>query len=407
MMKTQSIYRKSNYRTIEMVGILGWLLLLGAAIAAGQDEPTSKLPTGQVSLPISELEQVTKLLSGKESVDRPPVAAALTMLQVTIRHQAGSNHLAADIAAVATNFSDSWQLVPVIGGAIGVGGLQPADAPLVPHKKQLQLLLAPAESRRVACQVFAIDAESVSSEQIQLSLPAATAASLTLPEAPIGYRFVTTGNRPFHADDGTVYLPPEGGELIIRLAEIEQVREEQNFADLPRLETERTSIRQAKYESRVVMDGSYICVATMEISHDGHAIAAFRLPSGAKLLDCSVDKSHTSPLQLADGAIGIPLASGPTRQGTSQVSLSFTGRNTVIDKVEGNLELQLPSTELFVDRLEWQLELPQSYRVTAVQGNLEIRESNSDSTVHLVREITRGEQPQVEVFYRKRGLDQD
>ncbi len=410
MMKTTTTYHKQRLSTPQLVGMLGWMLLLAASMASAQNEQSDRPPrqstSGQLTLPFSNLESLGDFLVDKPLPEQIPIPAALTVLEVKIQLK-DSNDLSAEISASASNFSESWQLVPVVGGSISVGKLEPPDSPLLPHKSMLQLLLQANETRTVNFEIFGSGEAASMQKQLELHLPPATMSRLQLPEAPSGYRFATTGNRPINSRNGIVHLPPEGSDLLIQLLEVEKVREEQTFADLPRIETERTAIRKASFNTRTVSDGSYICTAEFEVSHGGSDIVSFTLPVGTKLLDCVVNSENVAPIQLDQGAIGIPVSAENSQKRNTSVKLSYTGGIGALDKVDGKLVLKLPSTPLFIDRLEWQLELPREYRATAVQGNLGIGDSGNDSAIKLIREITRGEQPMVEVFYRKRGLGKD
>ena len=76
--------------------------------------------------------------------------------------------------------------------------------------------------------------------------------------------------------------------------------------------------------------------------------------------------------------------------------------------------VELPQTDLFIHRLDWDLEIPEVYETTAVEGNVQLATKESASkkqslanthTVRLQKELCRGERPAVELYYRRRGID--
>lgn len=166
------------------------------------------------------------------------------------------------------------------------------------------------------------------------------------------------------------------------------------------VEAERATVRSLKCATTLVRDGSTLGEGAFEIEHAGAVRWRVRLPEGGRLLKCAVGGSAVRPVLCEDGGLEFLLPSN-TRN-VSTVHLSYTGKAEAMDPVGGRASLQLPTTPLFADRIEWQLLLPPAYEVTAVDGNLDVGKGEGEALM-LEKRLCRGETPAVDLHYRKKA----
>ncbi|MEY4483909.1 MAG: hypothetical protein RL693_1361 [Verrucomicrobiota bacterium] len=177
---------------------------------------------------------------------------------------------------------------------------------------------------------------------------------------------------------------------------------------LPRLETAVATITKSQYTTRLVSDGSTLTEAVLEVEHDDKIRWAFSLPDKCELLKCAVNEASIQPIDRGNGSLEIPLAHAGGKATRSQVTFSYTSATGKLDAVEGSAALELPQTPLFISELLWSVEVPPSYEVSAVEGNVELTAGTSASNPHavsLIKKLYRNERPQAQLFYHKRGLE--
>jgi hypothetical protein len=172
---------------------------------------------------------------------------------------------------------------------------------------------------------------------------------------------------------------------------------------LPVLKPDNARILTASYRTSLVPDGSLKCEAGFKIEYRNAFSWRFRLPDGSALLDCQVNSNPTSPIVQADGELELPI---PAPNNTGNVNsltvlISYTTRGSKFEPVEGKLSLSLPSTQLFVERLEWRIYLPDNYEATAFEGNVEPG-SGCDTSIVFNKCLVRAETPNLEVYYRRK-----
>src|SRR5207249_2526273 len=73
------------------------------------------------------------------------------------------------------------------------------------------------------------------------------------------------------------------------------------------------------------------------------------------------------------------------------VRFSYAARKPALKPVSGQIELELPQTDLFAHKLEWELAIPSAYELSAVEGNVEI--VPADGTIRFRKDLCRDERP--------------
>jgi hypothetical protein len=172
---------------------------------------------------------------------------------------------------------------------------------------------------------------------------------------------------------------------------------------LPVLKPDNARISVANYQTSLVPDGSLKCEALFKIEYRRTFSWRFRLPDGSVLLDCQMNSNPVSPVVRTDGELelSVPAPANSENFNSLQIAITYTARGSKFEPVEGKLTLSLPSTQLFIEQLEWRLYLPDSYEATAFEGNVEPASGDNTSIVFKKR-LVRAETPRLEVYYRRK-----
>ena len=177
---------------------------------------------------------------------------------------------------------------------------------------------------------------------------------------------------------------------------------------LPLIQTARATVEESRFHTRLVADGALLSEGVMSVRHDGPVTLTLTLPADAQLLSCSVNGHDTLPVDRGQGRIDLNLPGGDAGKPT-QVNLSYTGRLTALAPVAGQIALCLPETNLFVQTMLWDLQIPEAYELTALEGNVALIPGVPPTTsdvplIHLRKDLLKGEKPTAELFYQKRAV---
>ena len=201
-------------------------------------------------------------------------------------------------------------------------------------------------------------------------------------------------------------LPPAFAEAIAGM--VCRQLETGNSADLtvtpvPVAATEAGVVKQADWSLKVEPDGSLLASGKLLIEHKGPLGFVFDTPPGMKLLTCELAGEALAPVDLGEGRLKVLL---PPRGNVSQLTCAFTRTAGALDPVEGTLALALPRTPLFINTLQWSIELPAGYQAET-SGNLTRLPSpgGPPSRVLLAKNLCRDERPEVRVFYQRSDLN--
>lgn len=177
---------------------------------------------------------------------------------------------------------------------------------------------------------------------------------------------------------------------------------------LPLVRTVRATVEQSRFRTRLVADGALLCEGTVTVRHDGPQTLELTLPKETQLLSCSVNGHDALPVDRGGGRIDLALPVEPTGK-TTQIDLSYTGHQPALAPVAGRVALALPEINLFVQTLLWELQIPEEYELTALEGNVALAQAAATATssgppvIRLRKDLLKGEQPSAELFYQKRA----
>lgn len=181
---------------------------------------------------------------------------------------------------------------------------------------------------------------------------------------------------------------------------------------LPRVETAQATVSLAQFETRLVADGSMLVTANYIVQHSAPLNWMIDLPSIDQILTCEINQLPANPIRRGENQIEFRLATPQPRENempATEVLVSYSLKSDSLDPVSGQVALELPLTELFIHRLDWELSIPAEYEPTAVEGNVQISSAQTGASatanlIHLEKELCRGERPAVEIHYQSKGL---
>ncbi len=176
---------------------------------------------------------------------------------------------------------------------------------------------------------------------------------------------------------------------------------------LPRVETPDATVALAKIKQKLVPGGAVLTKASYEIEHDAAVKWLVVLPEGGEILSCRVGGKVSRPVLREGGGLEFSLPSLKAEDpkstgGTTWVEFSYASQYAPLDPVEGVLQIELPLTELFIQQIDWHLEIPGRYQPTAAEGNVEIVVGKKDAAgLHFRKQLCRGVRPGIELYYRR------
>jgi hypothetical protein len=171
---------------------------------------------------------------------------------------------------------------------------------------------------------------------------------------------------------------------------------------LPRVEAAKATIQRQQATTRLVADGSVLHELRYEFSHRGPLAWRFVLPEGATLLGCRVNDADARPVQRGERQLEFALPAKGDGTTTSTVTLTWHLKGKAWDKLSGQLSLDLPKTDLFIHELQWKVEMPDGYDVTATEGlDRTAIEKASDRVVAFQKQLFTNEAPGIELYYQR------
>ncbi len=174
---------------------------------------------------------------------------------------------------------------------------------------------------------------------------------------------------------------------------------------LPLMRTVRATIEESRFRTRLVADGALLSEGTMSVHHDGPLTLGLSLPPDTQLLACSINGRDALPVDRGEGRMDLSLPADAAGKPT-QIDLSYTGHQPPLAPVSGQVALALPETDLFVQTLYWDLQIPGDYELTALEGNVALAPAaNAPPGIHLRKDLLKAERPAAELFYQKHAVN--
>lgn len=380
------------------------LSLLGASLgllnSAWAQSPDTKpvtsatLDESEVRITYGELKRLVAATLPKpppaEPKPKPPVSAAL--LAAIYRFDASVGTLVADMRVEA--FEEGWHLVPVAGAVGGATSVEPEGVRLVSREDALCLITdkVGTQDLQIAFGVSAIGQATI------LHLAPSAVAALEVkgvPESKV-VRVQQGMTNQLVAKAGMCALSAAGGEVTL-------VVEDARQAPVANTTTDDAIISTATYTTEVARDGSVFTQGILVAHHEQPVKLTVQLPEGSRLLQCQVNAESVRVVALGTGRLEIPLDDPATDGAESELKLSFTSTVPSMQPAEGEIELVLPQTPVFVKHVDWSVRLPAGYDLS-FSGNVDAATDKPDTPgLQLRKSFCRDQQPQARITYRKRS----
>lgn len=337
------------------------------------------------------LEQYRKLVDAAEArpaptpAPRPPVFRSADYVVDVAGEQAA---ITAHFQAEALDDSAVWIFIP--DGGLIMESFSPPETILNRHEGTFAWSLSP-RGRSTLDVRFLGEVESVrGGRRLNLTAAPALTASLRLNGIPEGWTAEVSSGLP--TGERTWRLPPGGAVEIVLSPKATEAPKPVALVPMPPV------IREATHRTRLVRDGTFLTGLEWTVVHDEPIKLRIRPGTGAQWVACKVGGRPLAPAETAPGVFEIPIAAetGPTK-----VELTYTGAGAAFAPVRGEFSIALPGTDLLAESIRWELTLPEDLEPVAVEGNCEFLPSTQRHVLHLRRELSRGDAPQVRVFYQK------
>ncbi len=356
-------------------------ILAGTAHAA--DLPTSS----QLTLPYSEFRHLLEKSMTPPEKQLPVSQATLsTHLRLEVKDQeaVGSIHLK------VLNMTSEAGLVPLIGDSVTVMKVDPPDTVLVRKDGYYQALAAPSKTAHVTLQIGCFGRRENQGTIFQFLLAPSAILSLSLANLPEGQKVEIPGAQ-WNSESGAYHLSGQKS-LNLLISEILEDRPAREVVTMPAVISEATAMM------RLVSDGTFLNSTSWAIRHNKAMVWSVSPGPETQLVSASVDGRPVAPVLGADGQFEfqLPENSTPTR-----VDLTYTGKTSAFGPVRGDLSVSLPSTDLLIERTDWQLLLPSGYAPVAVEGNTDFLPGELSNEIRLRKELSRNEAPTVRIYYQK------
>lgn len=359
-------------------------MVCALVMAVASARAADPLPEARVTIPYAEFRSI---LEAGEPVPPPEPPVPHAVLSSRFVLAVVDDSLQGSATFDVETFVDAPQLVPLIGDAVTIRKITPGTATVV-RKDGFYHLLVEGRGRRPVNLELAWPGRREEGD-LSFSCPVAPAviSELQLGDLP-GEVEVTV---PGAVREGDRFQLGGRKDLGLRLNRRED-KPAGEVVPMPAV------VRAAASEMRVVNDGTFFNATDWTIRHNTALPWRLQLGAGKQVVSCLVDGRPVAPVLVAADTIEIRL---PEKDGETRVALSYTGKTSAFAPVRGDFAVELPATDLLVERSDWKLSLPASFVPVAVEGNTELLPGENRHQVLLRKELCRGEAPSARVFYQK------
>ncbi len=344
------------------------------------------LGRAEVTLPYSELRALIEA-GKKPAPSEPPIASAILSSQ--FRLVPGETSASGTATFDVRTFREGAQLVPLIAEGAVISQIEPADASLVLKDGFYNLLVEGAKRQTITLHIVCQGKPDGDTVSFNCGIRPSAVSSIELPPASEGLSFDVRGAVKV-SSPGKWNLGPQSA-LDVRVSK-------KSSAKTGTIVAMPAVVREAKSTMRIVSDGTFFNATSWKIRHNTAVTWRLSLGDETQVVSCLVDGRPFAPVAIEGSTIEIRL---PESNADSTVELAYTGKSSPFAPVRGDFSVSLPSTDLLVERSEWELVLPSAYAPLAVEGNCEFFPGSSKNELVLRKELCRGEPPSIRVFYQK------
>jgi len=295
-----------------------------------------------------------------------------------------------NIRSKVLNMATEPALVPLIGDSVTVMKVEPPDTVLVRKGGYYQVLTAPSSSVEVTLQIGCRGRKEDHTTIFQCQLAPSAIVSLSLAKLPEGQKAEIPGAQ-WNSETGDYYLAGQES-LELRIKKIQEKQPARKVAIMPAVVSEATAAM------RLVSDGTFLNSTTWTIRHSKAMVWSVNPGPETQLVSASVAGRPIAPVLGLDGSFEFQLPENPN---PTRVELTYTGKTSAFGPVRGDLAVSLPSTDLLIEKSDWQLLLPSGYAPVAVEGNTDFLPGELPNEIRLRKELSRNEAPSVRIYYQK------
>lgn len=305
---------------------------------------------------------------------------------------------------MATSFANGPALIPLLRGPVAVIAQDPADAVLVMSDSQLCLRVDQAGNHPIRLTLLAAQ------NPLEITLPACPAAMIRSQADDGETSTLLTAAQQSDTPIGRepLALCATGSSIRLRWLEPQESSALAKSTKQPVQGTpariDDATIRQANWSLHVEPEGSMLTQGVLEVDHSQTLDLLIEPAEGMRLLRCMIADQTTAPADLGHGRLLLQLPAASA--GPSRVTLAFTSSGPAIDPLEGTLAVALPKLPLFIQSLQWNIELPDGYQAET-HGNL-VRLATPGArpnSLTLRKNLLRDECPETRVFYQRASLN--
>lgn len=366
--------------------ILSLVLISGMALGAESPAIDGRMAGGYVTLPYSEFRLLMDGLKKQEAPKPPPVVPFAVLASRFFLAPEG-NFLRGRVIFEVASFKEEGQLIPLIGDAVTVRKVLPEGAMVIMKDGFHNLLLSGENRLVVTLEIEWTGREQESGFLYHCPLVPAVVSEVEIEKLPEGFQIEVADA----VGEGNRFFLGARGDVTLRLSK-PQSKPMGELVAMPSVVTAAAS------EMRVVSDGTFFNATIWKIRHNTAAVWKIQLGPETQVVSCQVDGRPSAPVLAPDNTIEIRL---PEKDSETLVALAYTGKTSPFAPVRGDFSVTLPSTDLLVEKVDWELTLPAAFVPVAVEGNTEFLPGKVPNELRLRKELCRGEAPLARVFYEK------
>jgi hypothetical protein len=361
-------------------------LLLFAVATLGLPLRAENLSGAAVTLPYTELRA---LIEAGKKPSPPEYPLPFAILSARYRLAPGEGSLSGTAEFDVRSFREGGLLVPLIADSLVVSGIEPAEASIVVKEGFYHLLVEGPKRQRVVLHLDWKGKKDADTTTFLCGIHPAAMSALDLSPVLQGVDVEVAGAVQ-DPKSGSWHLGP-GGSLDIRMAR-KSLEKPVEVVAMPAV------IKEAHSAMRIVSDGTFFNSTSWKIRHNTAGAWRLALGDDTQVVSCMVAGRPSAPVLVGNNTIEVRLLESDSE---TSVEIAYTGKSAAFAPVRGDFQVSLPSTDLLVERSEWELVLPSPYSPLAVEGNCEFFPGDSKNEIRLRKELCRGESPSVRVFYQK------
>lgn len=365
-----------------------WFIALLCLATPGFAQDAS-LDEARVQLSYKELRSLIDA-AAKPKPEQSPIASAILSARYQL-HPAGSS-MNGTVEFEVQTFRDGPNAVALISDQLVIDKVEPKEALLVTRDGSYVLMVEGKARAKVSLSFSMGLRKSEDGLAMEVSVSPAVSSTVEISDVPTGRHVAIEGG-----------VPVEGSraESAWHLARAPLLRVA--FRDepkpLPPPVTMPAVIGTASSETRLVSDGGVFNKMTWHIRHQAPLIWKLALPESCQIVSARIGNTQALPSRADPKTLEFRLPE--PINGETVVELSYTSKTAAFEPIRGESTIDLPSTPLLIENLEWKISFPSAYDIIAAQGNVDFLPGSAAGEIRIKKELCQGDAPNAHLFYQK------